>query len=340
MFSLVGKSLYVAELDLWVDSMRARDRGYVSHGHADHAREHATVVTTPNTAAICRVRFRKRASRPAQTSFLERRGPRPPCVFEEHAMNESWIEGEHRLELFSAGHVLGSSQLMIEGEHGRFVYTGDFKLEDSLTCEPPEVKRCDVVLMECTFGRAQYVFPPREELYAEIATWARHTLEADAVPIFFAYSLGKAQEAIALLGRAGIPVTVHPTIAAISDVYVQQGVALPPYTTYDEAAYNPESALVWPPSGRGLPRALRNRRKRTAMLTGWAVDRRSTYRYGADRSFALSDHADYPSLLQYLERAQPRKVLLNHGFEDFVHRVRAAGFNAEYLEEHAQLALF
>ena len=340
MFSLVEKSLYVADLDLWVDSMRARERGYVSHGHSDHAREHATVVATPNTAAICRVRFSKRSQKPVQTSFLERRPPRPPCVFEERAMNEPWDEGEHRLTLFPAGHVLGSSQLLVEGERGRFVYTGDFKLAPSLTCEPPEVKRCDVVLMECTFGRAQYVFPSKDELHAEMIAFARRALEDGGVPIFYAYSLGKAQEAIAILGGAGLPITVHPSVAAISDVYVRQGVALPAYACYDEASYAPETVLIWPPSGRGLPRALRNRHRRTAMLTGWAMDRGATYRYGADRAFALSDHADYPALLRYLELAQPRKVLLNHGFEDFVHRVRAAGFDAEYLEEHAQLALF
>jgi Cft2 family RNA processing exonuclease len=339
-FSLVEKSLYLADLDLWVDSMRTRERGYVSHGHSDHAREHATVVATPNTAAICRVRFGKRAKRPVQASFLDRRSPRPPCAFEEHAMNQPWDEREHRLTLFSAGHVLGSSQLLVEGERGRFVYTGDFKLAPSLTCEPPEVKRCDVVLMECTFGRAQYVFPPREEVHADLIDFAKRALEASGVPIVFAYSLGKAQEAIAILGDAGLPITVHPSVAAIADVYVERGVALPPFMRYDEQTYVPDTVLIWPPSSRGLPKALRNRHRRTAVLTGWALDRSASYRYGADRAFALSDHADYPALLRYLELAQPRKVLLNHGFPDFVHRVRAAGFDAEYLEEHAQLALF
>lgn len=340
MFSLASGSLYLADLDLWVDSMRARERGYVSHGHSDHAREHRTVVATPNTAAICRVRFGKRARRPEQTSFLARRDPRPPCTFEERAMNEPWDENGHRLTLFSAGHVLGSSQLLVEGERGRYVYTGDFKLEPSLTCEPPEVKRCDVVLMECTFGRAHYVFPPREEVGGEMIGFARRALEAGGTPVFFAYSLGKAQEAIAILGGAGLPITVHPSVAAIADVYVARGVALPPYACYDETVYDPQTVLIWPPGGRGLPRPLRGRHKRTAVLTGWAADRGISYRYGADRAFPLSDHADYPALLKYLELAQPRKVLLNHGFKDFVIRVRAAGFDAEYLEEHAQLALF
>src|SRR5271165_2773322 len=178
MFSVAEKSLYVADLDLWIDSSRARERCYVSHGHADHARPHSVVVTSPNNALICAERFREAGS-----------------VFETHAFNEPWMMGEHRLTLFSAGHVLGSAQLMIEGESGSFVYTGDFKLEPSYTAEAPEVKRCDVLLMECTYGRPHYVFPPRADVANAMVAWARAALEDGTVPIFFAYSLGKAQEA-------------------------------------------------------------------------------------------------------------------------------------------------
>lgn len=321
--------------------MRTRDRCYVSHGHSDHAREHAVVVATPNTARICRARFAKREERTIQTSLLEIvPPPRPPAQFEEHAFNEPWSDGEHRLTLFPAGHVLGSSQILIEGERGRFVYTGDFKLDSSLTAEPPEVKQCDVVLMECTYGRPQYAFPPREEVAGEMIAFARDALEHGAVPVFFAYSLGKAQEAVAILGNAGIPITVHGAVQNMCDVYRDCGVSLPAYKRYDAHHFDPQSVLVWPPSGRSLPKALNGKTLRTAILTGWSMDRGAMFRYGVDRGFALSDHADYPALLRYIELARPKKVLLNHGWRDFAYRLRAIGVNAEYLEEHAQLTLF
>jgi Cft2 family RNA processing exonuclease len=326
-FTLAEKSLYVEAIDLWIDSMRSRERCYVSHGHSDHAREHAVVVATPNTAQICRARF-------------ARRDEPPPVRFEEHAFNEPWAHGSHRLTLFPAGHVLGSSQLLIEGELGRFVYTGDFKLAHSLTAEPPEVKRCDVLLMECTYGRPQYAFPPREEVAEEMIAFAREALEGDAVPVFFAYSLGKAQEAVAILGNAGFKLTLHGAVHGMCEVYRACGVTLPQCTRYDARAVDTQSVIIWPPAGRALPKALRGKPVRTAMLTGWTIDRNTAYRYGADRGFALSDHADYPALLRYIELAQPKKVLLNHGWRDFAYRLRAIGVNAQYLEEHEQLALF
>jgi Cft2 family RNA processing exonuclease len=339
-FSLSQKSLYVEALDLWVDSMRWSERCYVSHGHSDHAREHATVVTTPATARICRARFARRSER-AQLSLLpSEHKPKPPVTFEEHAFNEPWMERDHRLTLFPAGHVLGSAQLMIEGEAGRFVYTGDFKLRSSLTVEEPEVKRCDVVLMECTYGRPQYVFPSHDEVAAQMVAFAKEALEGDAVPVFFAYSLGKAQEAMAILGRAGLPLTVHGAVDTLARVYAESGVALPPYERYNAETFDLRSALIWPPGGKALPKALRGKPVRTSVLTGWSLDRGALFRYGVERGFALSDHADYPALLDYIERAQPRKVLLNHGWRDFVYRLRALGVDAEYLENHAQLSLF
>jgi Cft2 family RNA processing exonuclease len=336
MFSLVEKSLYVRDLDLWIDSMRPRSRCYVSHGHADHARAHDVVVTSTNNAKVCALRFGRKAPKPSLLPELERR----EIAFETHAFNQPWREGDCELTLFSAGHVLGSAQLLIESERGRFVYTGDFKLEPSFTAEAPEVKRCDTLLMECTYGRPQYVFPPRAEVAAAMVSWARSALEDGVVPIFFAYSLGKAQEAMAILGAGGIPLAAHGAVAAMAGVYEEAGVAMPAYERYDAKAFDGARALVWPPSGKALPAAVRGKPVRTAALTGWVVGRGANFGQRTDAGFALSDHADFPSLLRYIELAQPKKVLLNHGWRDFVYRLRRMGVDAEYLESNAQLTLF
>ncbi len=319
MFAKRDASLYLPALDLWIDASRRRERSYVSHAHSDHAREHDVVICTPETAALCAVRFRSRKR----------------TIFETHRFNEPWEIGEHRLTLFAAGHVLGSAQLLVEGSSGRHVYSGDFKLSASRTAEPTEIKPADVLVMECTFGSPQYIFPPREQVEAEIVDFAREALEDGATPIFYAYSLGKAQEAMAILGAEGIPIRVHSAVAKIAEVYRACGVALP-----DEAHGDASEgfAEIRPP-GRSSAEPHEGR-TRTAMLTGWAIDRSARYRYGVDRTFALSDHADYPSLLKTIELVGPRKVLLVHGREDFTHRLRRLGIDAEYLDEHTQLSLF
>ncbi|MDE2572130.1 MAG: MBL fold metallo-hydrolase [bacterium] len=321
MFSVVSGSLYAADVDLWIDSSGSRERCYVSHGHSDHARRHVRIIATPQSAAICRSRLGGE------------------IAYETYAYDEGFTMGEARLTLFPAGHVLGSSQLQIECERGRFVYTGDFKLGETLTCRPAEVRRCDLVLMECTFGRPQYTFPPREEVCAALVDWARGALDAGQTPVVHAYALGKAQEVMAILGRAGLPLMAHGAIDKLARVYVEQGVALPPYARY-EAGKTDGHVVVMPPGGNSAPILAKMTEPRTAIVSGWAMDSGARYRYGVDAAFPLSDHADFAALLRYVELAQPSKVLLHHGFKSFAHELRRRGVEAEFLEEHAQLTLF
>ena len=160
--------------------MRPARRCYISHGHADHARAHDVVVTSTNNARVCRLRLGRRLAKPAG---LFGEPERTEIRYETHDFNAPWRIGDHELTLFSAGHVLGSAQLMIEGERGRFVYTGDFKLEPSFTAEAPEVKRCDTVLM------GMHVRPPairlpaaRAEVAGAMVAWARKALEGRRGP--------------------------------------------------------------------------------------------------------------------------------------------------------------
>jgi hypothetical protein len=99
-----------------------------------------------------------------------------------------------------------------------------------------------------------------------MVAWARKALEDGAVPIFFAYSLGKAQEAIAILGRGGIPLAAHGAVASMTRVYEDAGVAMPPYERYDPKSVRRDAGLdlaaVRPslPAGGARPKPFAPRR--------------------------------------------------------------------------------
>ena len=80
--------------------------------------------------------------------------------------------------------------------------------------------------------------------------------------------------------------------------------------------------------------------RRTAVLSGWALDPGATYRYQCDAAFPLSDHADYPDLIRYVELVQPKRVLTLHGFAAaFARDLRDRGVEAWALSEDDQLEL-
>ena len=86
---------------------------------------------------------------------------------------------------------------------------------------------------------------------------------------------------------------------------------------------------------------LRNLGKtRSAILTGWAVDPNCRFRYQCDAGFPLSDHADFPDLIELVKRVQPKKVFTLHGFAaEFAHTLRDMGYDASALSEDEQLVL-
>ena len=70
------------------------------------------------------------------------------------------------------------------------------------------------------------------------------------------------------------------------------------------------------------------------------MDPGAIYRYQCDAAFPLSDHADHPDLLRFVEAVQPRRVLTLHGFAtEFALTLRERGIEAWAIGEDNQLEL-
>jgi len=83
----------------------------------------------------------------------------------------------------------------------------------------------------------------------------------------------------------------------------------------------------------------RIRRRRTAILTGWALDGSHRFR-AVDAAFPLSDHADFPALLRYARASGAGRVYTLHGHaEPLAQALRRQGIRAEPLLPEAQLEL-
>lgn len=304
------QGIHLPQHALWLDSLRARPVGIVSHAHGDHAAWHRQTIATPTTAAL--MRARKTAPQRSQIVELDFHKPYPLP--------------DARVTLIPAGHVLGSSQVHIESEAGSLLYTGDFKLKPSLTSEPTESMHANTLVMECTFGLPKYRFPEPAQLHQEIQNFCLQSIDDGFIPVLFAYSLGKSQELLAILQQRNLPVVVASSISRITQVYEQFGV---PFSRYEEfhGSNLRGKVLITPPHQRqplaSIPKI------RTALISGWALDSGARYRYQCDAAFPLSDHADYEDLLQHVRNVNPDRVFTVHGYtEQFARDLRALGIDA------------
>ncbi len=309
--------LKLTKADLAVDFRRRQPRAFISHAHSDHIARHEYALCTPETAAL----------------YQHRLGPRPTLAM---PYRKPILWGGLRLTTFPAGHCLGSAMLLAEDGEQSLLYTGDFKLGESATTEKAELPHADILVIECTYGHPDYRLPPRQQAIGQLIALVRETLAQDAVPVIQAYALGKGQEVTRLLTDAGIPVLQHRGVFAVSQVYEACGMSLGDYQRLT-ATVTPGRAVIVPPNVGTLERL--GRQVRIA-VTGWAVDPRAKYRLGVDHAVPLSDHADYDELFEAVARVDPRVVYCTHGPEEFVDRLREAGYDAHPLGRPNQARLF
>ena len=307
-----SKGIHIKGIDIWLDAERVVDFSFISHAHIDHVARHKKILATPQTARLYENRLGK-----AQAKILLYHQPYR-------------LKGA-KIELFPSGHVLGAAQILIQKGGVRLVYTGDFKLRRSLTSEKAEIKECDILIMESTFGLPRYIFPPRKEVEKQVCDFVEDAVYHKQVPVIFAYTLGKAQEAMKLLGNKGFKLSVHGSICKLASVYEEFGVKFRNYMPYNIDSLK-DRVLIAPPWAKKTRMIQSIPRKKTALLTGWAIDGKAKNWYGVDKLFPLSDHADYSELMEYVKKANPAKIYTVHGFGEFVDYHKEAGYDAEELK--------
>jgi putative mRNA 3-end processing factor len=322
---LAKGEMKVVGAPLHLDARRRVECAFVSHAHGDHIGRHDRTIATAATISLMRHRLGEPKRRKTEALPAAFRAP--------------FGLGELTLELFPAGHVLGSAQLRVTSKAGVALgYTGDLCTDATHAAEAAEVMPCDVLVVESTFGHPRYVFPPKEETLRAIRTFVDDTLSDGVTPVLLGYALGKAQEILKYLSDAGYRCAAHPVVHAVNRVYEAHGVSFPNVRSLPAEGPDAGEVVVAPPHLARSPAMRGVRRRRTAVLTGWAVD--GGRHFHADAAFPLSDHADFPSLVRYARATGASRVFTVHGFSDVLAAaLRKEGVRAEPLVEERQLEL-
>lgn len=316
--------------DLYLDSRQPRRASFVSHAHSDHIAIHQKAIATSATAALSEHRIGSQNM---------------ACVEYGESLD---FDCDTRLTLLPAGHVVGSAMLHVTRPEGTLLYTGDFKLRESLTVRQAEPVKSDVLVMESTFGRPFFRFPDWKLVAEQLVQIVGEALRSGRQPIVMGYTLGKAQEAIKILTAAGFAVTLHGAVHSVARIHEKLGIQLGPFRRYAyEDFHGPRAldlmvrgVLIAPPSAARTGFVTRFKDPCRIVLTGWAMLKGAQFRYGVDHALPLSDHADFDELLELVERVSPRKIYTHHGYKEFAETLREMGHDAEVARPDPQLLLF
>jgi len=226
------------------------------------------------------------------------------------------ILGE-RLTLIPSRHIVGSSQVLVEGLDYRVGYTSDFKMPGT-----PPMGGLDVLVIDATYGSPHLQRGWSDwEAMAMLIALIEESLKKGTV-VVFGYN-GKIQEVMAELRIRGVkevfvsdPTTIR--MAKVAERFYN--VSLEPLRmTYEEG----EPVIVFKhttdfKSWRGQGTRI--------LLTGWElrapvvrVDE-NTYKVG------FSDHATFKEVIEYVREAKPKAVIVDST------RGAHASITAKYIE--------
>jgi putative mRNA 3-end processing factor len=210
-----------------------------------------------------------------------------------------------------------------------WVVSGDYKRAADPTCAPFEPLRCDTFVTESTFGLPIYRWDATADAVAEIAQWWTDNGNVGRTSVLFCYTIGKAQRILAELSRvADRPVYVHGMMLGMIDAYREAGITMLPVKSATGTPRGTSFAgelVLAPLSARGTPWMRRLGDVSDAFASGLMRVRGVRRQRAFDRGFVLSDHADWPALLETIAETGAERVLATHG--------HAEPF-ARYLREH------
>jgi Cft2 family RNA processing exonuclease len=309
------RGIYCPEIELWLDSTDPCAATWISHAHSDHARGcHGLAIGTSITLQLYRMRL-----------WMGESESEPELRSLDYGESLEWNGA--KLTALPAGHIIGAAQLLVEYRGERLIYTGDIKARPPLCGEVAKASECDHLIIESTFGLPIYKLLDRDEAAERIVRFARRCLDNGSIPAFIGYALGRGQEIVHVLCKAGIRTAVHGAIARFLPVYEENGYAFPGWEPYDAKAMAGKALVVVPTHGSALEASGKN--ITLAYVSGWAALDNARARTGAAELIPYSDHADFVELMGLVAASGAKQVDVVHGYTvPFAHILQSRGYDA------------
>ncbi|HII72773.1 TPA: MBL fold metallo-hydrolase [Candidatus Woesearchaeota archaeon] len=131
------------------------------------------------------------------------------CMKRAKVLESGTFNSEIKFEFFDAGHIPGSTTVMLESEGKRLLYTGDLKTKETLLHRAgyTDFPKIDILICESTYGDRDH--PSREKTQERLIDAVHETLERGGVPIIPVFAVGRAQELIMLLAKRSFGVPIY-----------------------------------------------------------------------------------------------------------------------------------
>jgi len=300
LISFTDKGLYCEAGNFYIDPWLPVERAVITHGHSDHAR-------FGNQFYLCH-----KSTKPILQLRLGNNH------YQTVEWNETIFMNGVKMSFHPAGHIIGSSQIRLEYQNEVWVVRGDYKREDDGISGKFDPVRCNAFITESTFGLPIFQWKAQQEIYNDIINWITKNKENGRASILIAYSLGKSQRLLQALKETTQTIYAHGAIYNMQQTFIDAGWKLNPVvriTPETPKELLKETVVIAPPGAEGTSWMRKFYPYSIGVCSGWMQVRGNARRRNVDAGFALSDHADWNSLITTIQETGAEKVFVTHGFQ-------------------------
>ncbi len=305
------------------------DLTFISHAHSDHYCKKLmsnTVIASDITSELL-TNFCNKSSTPNFIREFEKEG----IVFQQR----------------DSGHITGSTALTIDDGEKKVTYTGDVSIRNKGYIPPFKPEKCDVLIIESTFGQPYYTFPSYDEEIKRTRELIISYLDNHIPVVLMGYALGKAQMLYHSFGDLAEKIILHDSNLKVNTLLENIGSKQLPhyYSIQDFEEKEFKNWMMFTPMKSGRDNYNQFLRKKyNAKLfafSGWCLSSSYKYRMDVEHTATISDHADFEELIQICEQCAPNKIYTIYGSNDiFAAELRKRGFNALPISKQSTLDRF
>ena len=313
------EGLYCIPGDFYIDPLYPVKKALITHAHTDHARpNNHFILGTKETIEIMKIRYAK--------SY---------CTNHQVINYNSTLKINNiDITFIPAGHILGSSQILIEYNGCKVLISGDYKRVEDKTCKGYENKECDIFITEATFGLPIFSHPfDKDEIKKLLESVIKNNQKPHLIGV---YALGKCQRILSLLRDAGYDETIylHGALMKITDYYVSEGVRIGKVKNTSDLNLSElkNQIILCPPSALHDKWSRKFKNPIKGIVSGWMNIRQRIKQKNIQLPLIISDHADWNDILLTTKENNPEKVLVTHGREEaLVFQLNKLGYDAKAL---------
>lgn len=180
----------------------------ITHAHIDHSgavphlikkNQNLTILATPPTFELTHILLLDMLNiGRGKYPFGFRDAKKVRRIGEYMNYGNIYDFGDMSVELLNAGHIPGSSSVLVNVNGTKLWYSGDLNtIPTNLTTPADSIPETDYIIIESTYALKEH--PPREEVEKDFIETVTACVERGGIALVPAFSVGRAQEVLSIL---------------------------------------------------------------------------------------------------------------------------------------------